>query len=393
MRLYLLAALVAGCSPAASSSDAGSDAGVEAEVDAGYPGPHPSVPQVQNHMGMVLDSPQVIPIFFMNDSEETPLEDFMSQLAKSSFWPTATSEYGAGPLTIASSIVVTDTPPTSIDVMGIESWLGGYLDGTHAGWPTTVTPNTVFAIFYPAATTIDDPIFGTSCNAFNGFHNEGTANPNLVYIVIPRCPTAGTLTGLDGWTVSLSHEIVEAATDPLLNTTPAWAYTDAAHLIWSFEPGAEIADMCSLEPQAAQLLVGPYMVQRPWSNASASAGHDPCVPPLSQPYFNAAPVLADNVNIAFQMQYIQTTGISVPLGMSRTIPVQLFSDAPTADWSVQAIDTSQPTGLTFSWDAQTGNNGDTLHLTITRQLASSSEFVIESTSDQTTHLWFGFAAQ
>jgi hypothetical protein len=305
-------------------------------------------------------------------------------------WAQATSEYGAGPLTIGSSIVVTDTPPTTIDIVGIETWLEGYLDAD-AGWPG-VTENNIFTVIYPSATTIDDPIMGTSCVDFNSFHNQGIVNTNLVFVAVPRCPSAGNLTGFDALSAGLSHEIIEAATDPLLQTSPAWVYTDSDHLIWSFIPGAEIADMCALEPQSFQRLVGPYIVERPWSNASALAGHDPCVPVLSQPYFNAMPLFTEDVNIAFQVHYVVTKGVQIAVGQSKTVDVSLFSDGPTSDWMVQAIDTTQPPALTFSWDAQTGNNGDTLHLTITRTASTSSEFVIESTSGTSTNLWFGFVA-
>jgi hypothetical protein len=89
---------------------------------------------------------------------------------------------------------------------------------------------------------------------------------------------------------------------------------------------------------------------------------------------------------------VVTKGVQIAVGQSKTVDVSLFSDGPTSDWMVQAIDTTQPPALTFSWDAQTGNNGDTLHLTITRTASTSSEFVIESTSGTSTNLWFGFVA-
>ncbi len=380
-----------GCGPSnVGPSDSGTDSSADVIVDAGYPGPHPAVPQVQNQQGPVLTAPNVIPIFFMNDSEQTEFEDFLNQLAQSSFWGQATSEYGAGPLTIGSSIVVTDTPPATIDVVGIETWLEGHLD-SDAGWPAA-TQNDIFTVFYPSSTTITDPNLGTSCTDFNSSHTEGIVDTSLVYVVMPRCPSAGNLTGFDALSAGLSHELIEAATDPLIQSKPAWVYTDNDDLIWSFIPGAEIADMCALEPQSFQRLVGSYIVSRPWSNASALAGHDPCVPVLSQPYFNAAPVFTENVNIAFDVHYVVTKGVQIALNQSKTVDVELFSDAPMSDWSVQAIDTTQPPGLTFAWDAQTGNNGDTLHLTITRTAPTSSEFVIESTSGMTTNLWFGFVA-
>jgi hypothetical protein len=377
---WLLACALLGCSSDDTTpKDAGAD--TEASTDAGYPGPHPAPPQVVNHQGPVLATPNIVPVFFANDAYQGQVEDFLKQLAGSTYWTKTTSEYGVGAMTAGTSIVTTDAPPQTIDTAGIETFLT----------KQTAGPNDVFAVFYPSTTTVSDPLFGTSCTDFNGFHYQGIKNGSLVYVIIPRCPSAGTLTGFDAISAAFSHELVEAATDPFLDTTPGWAYTDVDHLIWSFVPGAEVADMCELEPQSFMPLVGSYVVQRSWSNASALAGHDPCVPALS-PYFVAAPVLNTKVQITFQGQPTTTNGIQIVVGDTKTIPVQLISDAPTSDWSVGAIDVKSPSGFTFVWDKQTGNNGDTLHLSITRNLGTSSEFAIASTVGTTTNLWFGFVS-
>ena len=375
---WLVVFALLGCSSDDSTpKDAGPDV-----IDAGYPGPHPAPPQVRNQQGPVIATPRVVPVFFANDAYQSQVEDFLGKLAGSSYWTATTSEYGVGALTVAPSIVTTDAPPQTIDTSGIETFLA----------KQTAGPNDVFAVFYPSSTTISDPLFGASCTDFNGFHYQGIKNASLVYAVIPRCASAGALKGFDAISASLSHELVEAVTDPFLATAPAWAFTDVDHLIWSFVPGAEVADMCDLEPQSFQPIVGSYFVQRSWSNAAALAGHDPCVPALAQPYFVAAPVLTAKQQITFQSQVATTNGIKLALGETQTIAVQLFSDAPTSDWTVDAIDVAQPPGFTFSWDKKTGNNGDTLHLTITRTLDTSSEFAIASTMGTTTNLWFGFVA-
>jgi len=374
---WILAFALLGCSGDDSTpKDAGPDV-----IDAGHP-ERPAPPQVQNQNGPILATPRVVPIFFANDAYQSQVEDFLGKLGTSTYWTATTAEYGVGALTVAPSIVTTDAPPQSIDLPGIETFL--------AKQPQD--PNAVFAVFYPSSTTISDPRFGTSCTDFDGFHYQGIANASIVYAAIPRCASAGALKGFDAISASLSHELVEAVTDPFIDTSPAWAFTDVDHLIWSFEPGAEVADMCDLEPQSFQPLVGSYFVQRSWSNASALAGHDPCVPVLAQPYFVAAPVLTAKQQITFQSQVATTNGIQIAVGDTKTIAVQLFSDAPTSDWTVDAIDVAQPAGFTFSWDKTTGNDGDTLHLTITRTSATSSEFAVESTSGTTTNLWFGFVA-
>ena len=79
---------------------------------------------------------------------------------------------------------------------------------------------------------------------------------------------------------SLSHELVEASTDPLVQTNAAYLGVDLNHLVWDITPGGGIADLCAFEPQSFQRLVGTFMVQRIWSNAAAAAGQDPCTPGL-----------------------------------------------------------------------------------------------------------------
>jgi hypothetical protein len=381
----------------AGSFDA-SEASTVVHTDAGYPAPHPAAPQVVNGGGPVLTAPNVVPVFFANDSLEPSLESFMTELAASTFWSEATQEYGVGALTIAPSIVVTDTPPTNISDAQIQTWLANYLDGTHADWPAPTLEN-IYTIFYPSQTVISSQGLGTSCVNFGGYHYDipNGQTSGIVYAVMPRCATFGNLKGIDGTTDGLSHELVEASTDPL---GTAYAYADLDHMVWNVAPLGEVGDMCAYEEQSSERLVGSYIVQRPWSNLSAAAGHDPCVPVLSTPYFNAAPVLNDVVNLDYYGQEVSTKGIEIPLNASKTIDVDLFSDAPTSQWSVQAVDstygTNQPTELQFSWDAQYGNNGDILHLTITRVADGSiggSEFYLYSERTASDYnMWFGFVA-
>ena len=84
--------------------------------------------------------------------------------------------------------------------------------------------------------------------------------------------------------------------------------------------------------------VGTYMVQRIWSNKSALAGHDPCVPVLATPYFNAAPTIG-NVSLTTRQGSIEVQGVTIPVGSSQDITFNLFSDAPVSpDWEITLID-------------------------------------------------------
>jgi hypothetical protein len=109
----------------------------------------------------------------------------------------------------------------------------------------------------------------------------------------------------------------------------------------------------------------PFLVQRSWSNAAATAGHEPCVPAPDGAYFAAVPVLSGTLHGGYEGQSISGEGVHVAKGASTTLDVDLFSDAPTDPFTV-AANAFGGAGLAFSWDTTSGQNGDVLHLTITR---------------------------
>jgi hypothetical protein len=349
-----------------------------------------TAPQVHDYGGPVLTQPDVVPVFFANDALQPEIEAFLSSLSGSAYWARTTSEYGVGPLASSASVVTSDEPPATATAADIEQWLVRQ---------PFVSPDRLYVIFYPAKTTIVNDDGEISCARFAGYHGEAhTANGTpIVYAVMPRCAAFGQLRGLDAVTAPLSHELVEASTDPLIRTKPAYAAVDAAHMVWNVMPLGEVGDLCSYDPRNFDRLVGSFMVQRTWSNASASAGHDPCVPAPAGPYLRAVPILTDTIPLDFAGSEVATRGVRVPLGESRTIDVQLQSDGPTDDWTVTATDgaasNGEPAQLAFAWDTQQGRDGDTLRLTITR-LANGpwrgSEIAIDAQHGDATNRWFAF---
>ena len=290
----------------------------------------PPVPAVQYLGGTVLHAPHVIPILYSTESDIADVQAFLGALGGSTYWQQVTQEYVAGGSTLAaaSPVIVTDAPPTTIDDAQIGPWLINLVQ-SDAGLPPPA-PDNIYVIFYPSSTTVTFKAFGwTLCSNNLGYHIN-TASPALVYAVIPDCgPVTGrTTTPLDSVTSIASHEIIEAVTDPF-ESSLAWVTLDAQHAVWNFSPGSEVGDLCAFQPQSYQRLVGSYVVQRSWSNASAAAGHDPCVPLLSTPYFNSIPLFTDSVHIAgVPLGPTMTAGVRVPLGQSMTIPVQLIADGP-----------------------------------------------------------------
>ncbi len=368
--------------------------------DAGFvEAPHGSVPQVISGGGSVLAAPVVVPIFFTGDAAEPMLEQFLTQLAASPYWPATTGEYGVGALQIMPSVVSTDTPPTTD--AALQTWLSTNLATTStAGWPVP-TASTIYAVFLPDGVTITQGN-AKSCvsGGFGGYHDEIMATQSIIYAVLPRCgPETADGMPLDGVTSATSHELVEASTDPHPFTDPAYVTMDADHFIWSRIPGAELGDMCEyLQPYIDARLVGDFTVQRTWSNASAMAGHDPCVPAPATPYIAAAPQLDDDIMLMTHGGTTTTKGVQVTLGTTKTIEVDLFSDAPAAAFTVDAVDVSKTATLAFQWDRMSGVNGDRLNLMITRTKmasASGSEIRFSATGADgiPVSLWWGFIAE
>ena len=409
-RAWIVVAALVGCGGGAATLDDGgmdatadarpdapaADAGVDAAPDAPT---HGAFPQAIDGGGGVLGAPVVVPVFFSGDALEPNLEAFLAALASSPYWSALESEYGVGPLTVAPSVVLDDTPPVNASIDDVADFIAAKLEPGDAGdaeagaaWPAP-TPNTVYFMYYPASTTLTLGS-STGCDGFAGYHSNWhtASNQTFVFAAQARCPQLQTL---DVATQNTTHELVESTTDPLFTT---YASVDQAHAIWSSIPGYELGDLCEFEALSYQRMIGSSLVARFWSNSAAAQGHDPCAPAIPDPYYNAVPVLPDQVSITLFSQQVTTDGVSVPLHQSKTIAVQLFSDAPTSDWGLQAQDlSSSGSELTFSWDQTSGNDGATRELTITRQANAASggtEFVIYSQqSSSSWHAYFAVAGQ
>ena len=378
-----------------------SDGGEPDSAPEGFPASHPAAPQVLSLGGPVLATPRFVPIVFSTDTEIANIGKLMKAIAPSSYWKATTSEYGVGTATASDPIVLTEAAPQQLSSEDIVPFLKAHLEDTTSGWGP-VDANAIYAIYYPAGTNIVDQGF-ESCVDYGAYHGEGEANGvKFAYAVMPRCSGGGGFSDLDMLTVSTSHELIEAATDPLAETNPAFREPDKDHLVWSVMPLGEVGDMCTYDPDAyfKPTEVG-FMVQRTWSNAAAKAHHAPCVPASGAPYFNSVPVLTDDVSIDLYSGRTKTKGIAIPVGKSKTIDVKLFSDADTnGAWDVAAYDVAQYMGgtasLKFSFDKKTGVNGEVLHLTITRLTAGDiggSEFMIVSSLGRAQQkIWFGYAS-
>jgi len=265
-------------------------------TDGGSAAPHADFPRIESAGGPVLRIPNVVPIFFANDPLQAQVEQFLGELAVSSFWTETTSEYGVQGLRVGPSVVVPDPIPRSISDIETERWMADHLNGTHPEWPA-IDGSNVYVLLYPPGTTITIEN-QASCVNFGGYHTEGslqpgtstddastdaaasadavttdavttdaastdaasadaasadaatveggtpesgatvtsdagTSGPSFVYAVLPRCARADTLVGLDSLTAALTHELIESATNPFIRTRGALQFVDSDHAAWA----------------------------------------------------------------------------------------------------------------------------------------------------------------
>ena len=416
---------------AGGSSDSSDDPA--ADVDNGapsttYPAPHPALPSLINQAGgPVLTAPHVYLVFYPGYPFEADLQSFAQKMVASAYWAAATGEYGVGPFAYASTIELTEqTAPNTITNTDLRTWMGQQIASGALGTPD---PQGIYTLVAPQGMTVTEPNPVSpllpnvqSCVAYTGYHDSvavavGDAGSlsNFAYAVIPTCTASvASLTGV------ISHEWIEASTDPFVTTNgglqltggPQSAYfsVDADHTIWALLLGGEAGDLC--EPEGADVYTVPadlgYTVQRTWSNVASTASHDPCIPNLSGAFFDSAPVLPDSVTVTSPLitGTVITKGITIPVGQSKTIEVDLFSDGDTnGPWTVAATDALYarfggygiPNTLSFQWDRMQGVNGEKLHLTITVTQTSivgnGHEFVITSTQGSRTASWPGLVVE
>jgi hypothetical protein len=410
MKTRPLAALLGASVLAAACGGNGGTTG-EAEsgsaADGGaYPAPHPPMPQVISAGGPVMAAPKIVEITFQGDTLQGDIDSFMQQFANATaYWKGATAEYGVGPLTAVTSVALAETAAANLSDSAVQTWLK---EKILMGQVPAADENTIYMIYYPQGTTVTmgtGSLCGmTDANDFQGYHDDFaiSAGKYVTYAIAGRCPSpvAG-LPEIDEVSAEASHELVEAATDPLPTDNPAYIAVDADHLVWELISGPEVADMCAANPDAFFTPPGiSDLVQRVWSNAAAAAGHDPCEPDGTTPYFNSAPVLDDTVQIPNTVfGALETKGVQIPVGTSKTIEVDLYSDGPTSGpWQVSGIDLSSvffgsaKPALSFSFDKSEGQNGDKLNLTITALAAGplgASPFWIESDLGKVSKFWVG----
>ncbi len=367
----------------ASTTDGGALADASDAPDAPDYGPYPAahypLPLLTDFGGPVQSAPHVYTVTFGTDAMAATYRAFDDSIVTSAWWTTVTAGFGIGPGTSGGAIALPDTVSNrtldeDADIIPMIQSL------VAAGTFPTSDVNALYTIYFPSSTSIT--LQGaTSCQGFGAFHDSApiTTDGGVVYVAFAIIPDCGGFS-----TDAVSHEIIEAATDPHPTTsmtppTPStwYMYDDA----WTGGPGGgEAADLCEGRPPATQ---GDDAVAKVWNNVAAMGSHDPCVPQTDGEIFYGAAVptqvltnLPDPTG-GGGPNYSSDGFIVMPPGATKDVDVVVFSEAPLPHDVTLVVGSEQAgqtdpmdlapvgAGITATLSQSSGHNGTHVTLTLT----------------------------
>jgi hypothetical protein len=315
----------------------------------GYPAFKPNVPQVTSHGGVTLANPRIVTVTWDGDANRDVYEKFGDEIGETRYWRDNTAEYGVGKAISGAANHVHISPGiTSIADDAVDDLVRQAIKNTVAsGWPAPDS-STIYNVFLPPNALT----FGShnGCEfGIGGYHTDSLLDPNddhggeFLYAVNLNCPAKWDVHTM---TAIASHEIVESVTDPFPQTHAAFVGFDDAHLAYDMynQFQDEVGDACEFF-KSSEYVGGStfaFGLQRNWSNKSAAAGHDPCVPQNRLPYFNVTTFAEEMDSISIDLTSVgdqphTTSGYKATVGETRNFGIGFYADAPTnADWTVWA---------------------------------------------------------
>jgi hypothetical protein len=407
--------------PAGASAPSGSSGASPPEAPGFKPAFTPSVPRLQNGGGPVLAHPKIVTVTFGDDPNADLYESLDDAIGGTSYFHSITSEYGVG-AGVSGGHVRERHSLRGIDSDAIGDLVAARVTDPSSGWPAP-SPDTVYVLYTPSTASITTD--GTDLCSLEGGHHTSTSvnGSEVAYAVVLQCADDDGAIDVSEITLIASHEIGEASVDPFA-TTLAWATIDDDHIAWDLMLAFqnENGDLCEFFPEAPLESPEPALpvtVQREWSNASAAAGHNPCVPAPPEPYFNVTPLRSDPitvdltelVNALADADFTDTSksgtqhtqGLLLDAQGTGVVDIGFFSDAPTDAWTLEVFEmdpfavldggeelfprASDPS-VAVSLDHTTGKNGDKATLTVQRTGSTrigAALLILQSTLAGTTH--------
>lgn len=345
----------------APTADAGLDAAVAPDAlvssdaagptaDGGGPG---FWPPLASRGGPVLAQPYVATLTYADDGNRAALDAYTDvMVSDTEWWSATTSEYGVGALASLGSVHLTDAAPTVATEDDVRSSLVGLASaGMLPTAPDGTYDGVMYLLYFPAGASVTLAGGAAACSGWHGVHGETSGTPHLVYTLAIDCGPGRGFDHLGYLEAAASHELVEAATDPFVDSAPAYQFRGSPDDPWRIY--GETTDRC----------VGRYRVRggsvlaRSWSNEAGAAGEDPCVP--SEPgeiYYGV---------------WTPTAIVHGAPGTTLVVPITGFARGTIPDFRV-TVSTAYGRDTRPALDLSRLNEGITANLTLTLSAAATS---------------------
>jgi len=151
--------------------------------------------------------------------------------------------------TVGSITLTTPDVAKSVDDSAMQRMIQQQIS---AGKFPAPNPNLIYFVFLPSGVTVTQG-GSASCKVFCGYHDAISSDVFYAAMPFPDCSgCSSNLLMFDALTVTASHELCEAITDPV----PGQGWYDSQN--------GEIGDICAWQTKK----IGQYTVQKEWSNKS-----------------------------------------------------------------------------------------------------------------------------
>jgi len=216
----------------------------------------PAAAKLTYRNGPLLTNVEVFTVFWGSGWQNSPLiqqiNDFFSYIVASPLIDQL-GEYSVSEKTIGhgkfvGTLTVTSPAPAStVQDSDIQDLIQQQIN---SGALPAPGPNTLYMVYTETGVTVDQG-GSASCQDFCGYHDS--FGSQIYYGVLPYPDCSGCTGGQDAFTaltVTTSHELCEAITDPIPGDG------------WYDDTNGEIGDICAWKTKT----VGQYTVQQEWSN-------------------------------------------------------------------------------------------------------------------------------
>ena len=330
------------------------------------------LPLLLDHGGPHMSHPKLVPIFFADDAGADQMTRFSQWIVTSSWLEAVGAAYGVGSGSVLGVVHRPEGAPDAISDAEIVDLLYAGLADRTIPEPSDGLGDVLYMVHLPSHTVVTAGS-AMSCVTFGAYHDSARRNGvELAYAVVPTCPPfVDDLVGTPNRELASSHELIEAATDPIPSNHPGFQLSDSPNPWLIF--GDEVADLCFRSDGRQIWHEAGFVAQRSWSNAAAAAGEDPCVPGASSaPYFN--------------VDVVTRTVLRIPSGGHQTIELRGWGTGleVNASWSLSAMAVGfRPLGLTLG--ANRIGAGETTTLDVVVPVGTPTEtslrFYVDSGTD------------